>query len=203
MEIHVITDGNQSIAELTNRLLLLHEEVDYIHIREKTKTVTEQMIIVSNLIKQGVPKEKLVINDRLDVALLNNIPNVHLPGHSFSIDDVKKFNSTLKVGSSVHSLEEAVSSEKSGADYVIFGHIFETNSKENLAPRGIEQLREITEHIQIPVVAIGGIEPLTVKELKHIKLKGVAIMSYVMKNKDPILAITELKKSLERGDDVE
>lgn len=199
MEIHVITDGKQSIDDLIKRIMICHEKVDYIHIRERNKTASELMDIVSKLITLGVPKEKLVINDRLDVALLNHIPNVHLPGHSFSIEDVKTFNSLLKVGSSVHSLEEALMCEKAGADYVMFGHIFETNSKENLAPRGIEQLREILEKIQIPVIAIGGINPSKINELKCLKLKGVAVMSYVMKSDDPISALKELRKSIAKG----
>lgn len=199
MEIHVITDGKQSTVELTNRLLFMHKEVDYIHIRERNKTASELMSIVTKLIEQGVPKEKLVINDRLDVALLNHIPNVHLPGHSFSTEKVKKYNSSLRIGSSVHSLEEALMCEKAGADYVIYGHIFKTNSKENLAPRGVKQLREILEKIEIPVIAIGGIDPSNISELKGLKLKGIAVMSYVMQSDDPITALKELRKSIAEG----
>ncbi|MBM7604049.1 thiazole tautomerase (transcriptional regulator TenI) [Metabacillus crassostreae] len=199
MEIHVITDGKQSIDDLVKRIMICHEKVDYIHIRERNKTASELMDIVSKLITLGVPKEKLVINDRLDVAILNHTPNVHLPGHSFSIEDVKRFNSTLRVGSSVHSVEEALICEKAGADYVIFGHIFETNSKQNLAPRGVKQLREILEKIEIPVIAIGGIDPSNISELKGLKLKGIAVMSYVMQSDDPNTALKKLRKSIAKG----
>lgn len=200
VEFHVITDGTQSVGDLTKRLVMIHKDVDYIHIREKTKPATDLMRLVANLLSQGVPREKLVMNDRLDVALLHKIPNVHLPGHSFSIEQVKGFDSSLRIGRSVHSLEEARLCEEAGADYLLFGHIFQTNSKATLTPRGVDQLAEICEVIQIPVIAIGGIIPETIKELKRTKVHGVAVMSYVMASHDPIQAISNLKGRLIEGD---
>lgn len=194
LEIHVITDGKQTVKDLAKRILMFHEEVNYIHIREKEKSVSALMEIVSILLSNGVPKRKLVINDRLDVALLNEVPNVHLPGHSFSIEKVKTYESFLRVGRSVHSLQEAVECERAGADYLLFGHIFETSSKANLKPRGVHQLAEICETVQIPVIAIGGIVPETVHNLSNVKLSGVAVMSYVMANDNPLRAIEILKR---------
>jgi thiazole tautomerase (transcriptional regulator TenI) len=198
LEIHVITDGKQTVEELTKRILMIHDETDYIHIREKTKSASEIMEIVAFLLNNGVPKRKLVINDRLDVALLNQLSNVHLPGHSFSIEKVKQMDTSLRVGRSIHSLQEAIECENAGADYLLFGHIFETNSKANLTPRGIRQLAEICENVQIPVIAIGGIVPETVSKLSDVKLSGVAVMSYVMASDEPIRALLELKRSIGR-----
>jgi thiazole tautomerase (transcriptional regulator TenI) len=175
---------------------MIHEEADYIHIREKTKSASQIMEIVFLLLNNGVPKRKIVINDRLDVALLNQLPNVHLPGHSFSIEKVKQMAPSLRVGRSVHSLQEAIECELAGADYLLFGHIFETNSKVNLTPRGILQLAEICKTVQIPVIAIGGIVPETVSKLSGVKLSGVAVMSYVMASDEPIRALLELKESI-------
>ncbi|MGM0874640.1 MAG: thiamine phosphate synthase [Bacillota bacterium] len=196
MEIHVITDGKQTVKELTKRILMIHEETDYIHIREKTKSSSEIMEIVSLLLNNGVPKRKLVINDRLDVALLNQLSNVHLPGHSFSIEKVKQMDTSLRVGRSVHSLQEAIECENAGADYLLFGHIFVTNSKANLTPRGVIQLAEICQSVQIPVIAIGGIVPETISQLSGVKLSGVAVMSYVMASDEPNCALLELKRSI-------
>ncbi|WP_251525326.1 thiamine phosphate synthase [Metabacillus litoralis] len=199
LEIHIITDGKQPVGELTKRILMIHEEADYIHIREKKKSASEIMEIVSILISNGVSKSKLVINDRLDVALVNQLPNIHLPGHSFSVGKVRELEPSLRIGRSVHSLSEALESEKDGADYLLFGHVFETNSKANLTPRGIKQLAEICQSVQIPVIAIGGIVPNTISKLPGVNVSGIAVMSYVIASEDPHHALLEIKDSLSKG----
>ena len=196
LEIHVISDGKQTVCELTKRIVMIHDEVDYIHIREKTKSVSEILEIVSILLNNGVPKSKLVINDRLDVALLHEIPNVHLPGHSFPIEKVRRMNPDLRIGRSVHSLQEAIECEKAGADYLLFGHIFPTNSKPNLAPRGVQQVAEICQSVRIPVIAIGGIIPTNIPKLSGMNLSGIAVMSYVIASDNPKNALQELRLSL-------
>ncbi|WP_175638308.1 thiamine phosphate synthase [Metabacillus schmidteae] len=200
MEFHVITDGKQTIAELIKRLSIIHNEVDYIHIREKTKSASDIMLLVSELVAKGVQKEKLVINDRMDVAILQNIPNLHLPSHSFSIQEVKKYRPAFRIGRSIHSLEEAIQCEKEGADYLLYGHIFETTCKVDLLPRGVEQLKIICENVKVPVIAIGGITPVTIDQLKGTNVYGVAVMSYIMQNKDPKQALIKLKEKSNRGE---
>jgi thiazole tautomerase (transcriptional regulator TenI) len=196
LEIHVISDGKQTVRELTKRIVMIHDEVDYIHIREKAKSVSEIMEIVSLLLNYGVPKSKLVINDRLDVELLHEIPNVHLPGHSFAIEKVRRMNPNLRIGRSVHSLQEAIECENAGADYLLFGHIFPTNSKPNLAARGVQQVAEICQSVRIPVIAIGGIIPTTIPKLSGVNLSGIAVMSYVIASDNPQNALQELRLSL-------
>jgi len=197
MEFHVITDGKQTIDELISRLSIIHTEVDYIHIREKTKSASDMMELLSVLVGKGVPKEKLVINDRMDVAVLQNIPNLHLPSHGFSIQEVKKYRPSFRIGRSIHSLEEAIQCESEGADYLLYGHIFETTCKADLLPRGVEQLKDICQNVKIPVIAIGGITPETIDQLNQTNVHGVAVMSYVMESKDPKSALMKLKEVVE------
>jgi len=194
VEFHVITDGKQTIEELIKRLSMIHSDVDYIHIREKTKSAADIMKIVSSLVAKGIPKEKLVVNDRMDVAVLHNIPNLHLPSHGFSIQEVKKFRPSFRIGRSIHSLEEAILCERDGADYLLYGHIFETSSKADLLPRGVERLEQICNNVNIPVIAIGGITPDTIERLRQTNVNGVAVMSYVMGSSDPKHALMKLKE---------
>lgn len=196
LEIHVITDGVQTVKEIIKKILMIHEEVDFLHIREKTKSASEVMEIVSALLENGVSRDKIIINDRLDVVQLQQLSNIHLPGNSFSIQTVKEFMPSLKIGRSVHTLEEAIASEKAGADYLMFGHLFATKSKANLPPRGVELLEDICRSVSIPVIAIGGIVPETVSKLSNIKLGGMAIMSYVMASDNPSFALQQIKESL-------
>ncbi|APH05898.1 thiazole tautomerase TenI [Bacillus weihaiensis] len=202
MELHVITDGKQTIESLTEKILMIHREVDFIHIREKQKSAAEIMEIVTKLREKGVPTDKLIVNDRLDVALLQGLSRVHLPGSSFSIQEVKHYQPTIRIGRSVHSIEEAKKSEQDGADYLLYGHIFSTHSKEGLEPRGIDELKKICRSVSIPVIAIGGMTAETIKLIPD-KVHGVAVMSSVMGSDDPLQAVKHLKKSRvkEEGED--
>ena len=85
------------------------------------------------------------------------------------------------VGSSVHSLEQALKAYRLGADYVTAGHIFATDCKKGLAPRGLEFLKSVCENIDIPVYAIGGISEENIKQVLDCGAAGACIMSGLMK----------------------
>jgi thiamine-phosphate pyrophosphorylase len=87
----------------------------------------------------------------------------------------------LVLGVSVHSSEEAIEAEKLGAQYLIAGHVFETECKPGLKARGIEFIQKVCESVKIPVIAIGGITPNNLNEVLNTKVFGVAVMSYGMK----------------------
>lgn len=199
INIHIVTDGKKTVTQLVHILTAIHTEVETIQIREKSKSAAELMKLVNGLVKNGVPKKKLIINDRVDVALLCDIQTVHLPGHSFSVDQLKAHLPLLKAGCSVHSLGEAKMAEDQGADYLIFGHVFQTNSKANLPARGILQLDEICRSINIPVIAIGGVSPSTISDLTKVNPHGCAVMSYVLDHQNPIEAVRELKIKILEG----
>ena len=88
---------------------------------------------------------------------------------------------TIRTGVSVHSLSEAVSAEKKGADFLIAGHIFQTDCKKDLAPRGVKFLTEIVSNVEIPVYAIGGINPQNEHLIYECGANGICIMSGYMK----------------------
>ncbi|QBK24682.1 thiazole tautomerase TenI [Ureibacillus thermophilus] len=193
MELHAITDGKKESRELKEIIISISPVVDYIHIREKNKPPGEIVALIEELLNAGVPKEKLVINDRLDIALLTGIPNVHLPGNGLPAEKVKTAYPHMKVGVSIHSIEKAKNAEKSGADYCFFGHIFETDSKKGMAGRGTDALGEIVEQVKIPVIAIGGITPDNAVKVLEKKVQGIAVMSYIFSANQPKEAATFLK----------
>lgn len=199
MELHAITDGKKASRELKEIIISIFTLVDYIHIREKNKPSGEIAALVEELLNAGVPKEKLVINDRLDIALLTGIPNVHLPGNGLPVNKVKMAYPHMKVGVSIHSLEEAKGAEKSGADYCFFGHIFETDSKKGMAGRGTDALSEIVEQVKIPVMAIGGITTDNAVKVLEKKVQGIAVMSYIFSANQPKEAATLLKNIVCKG----
>lgn len=106
---------------------------------------------------------RVLVNDRLDVALAANAAGVHLGENSLPLEAVSGWRRAsgrldFLIGVSCHSLEAARAAERGAADYIFFGPVFETPSKAAFgAPQGIESLREICTAVQIPVLAIGGI----------------------------------------------
>lgn len=90
-----------------------------------------------------------------------------------------------RLGASCHSAEDAKLAESLGCTYVSFGHVFETDCKKGLAPRGLSMLEEVSRSVDIPVYAIGGISPSNFGEALGFGAAGVCIMSGFMKCADP------------------
>jgi len=97
------------------------------------------------------------------------------------------------IGASTHSLEEAVEAERLGASYITAGHIFATDCKPNLAPKGLNMLINISKAVHIPVYAIGGITPENANELAKAGAEGACIMSGFMQCEDPLQYMQSFK----------
>ncbi len=186
MKLIAVTDGRQSVDELASTIITIKDYFDFVHIRERSKKSRELVRLLHLLDEGKVSKEKIVINDRLDFALLYGIPNVHLPGHGLPVQAVKKHYPQLNVGCSVHSLGEAIQAERDGADYVLYGHCFETECKQGLPPNGIGLLSEIVQALRIPVHAIGGITPDRVSLIKSAGAGAIAVMSGIFSAQDQV-----------------
>ena len=131
----------------------VRDGIEMIQVREKDLEAQQLYELVCRVrdIAAGT-STKILVNDRLDVALAAGIDGVHLPGQGLPTAKVRPLVRTL--GRSVHSADEAIAAEAGGADFVIFGPIFETPGKN---PVGLEALRAVTQAVKIPVLAIGGI----------------------------------------------
>ncbi|MDR0124634.1 thiazole tautomerase TenI [Bacillus zhangzhouensis] len=199
MELHAVTNDSFPVNELIKQIKAIESEVDFIHIRERSKTASELVDLVKQLRSEGVPKEKLVINDRVDVALLTNIHRVHLPGHSFSPKELRQKFPHLHAGVSVHSIEEAKAAEENGAEYVMFGHVYNTSCKPGLKARGVKLVEELTSALSIPVVVIGGLTPDRIPELLHVNVKGIAVMSGIFTHHQPRIMAQAFSEKLKEN----
>lgn len=195
--IHVISTGKQTIEQFSQIASRIHEYVDFIHVREKERSAKEIAEIIHLLIEKGVPLRKIVVNDRVDVAAVMSVKGVQLAYHSLQVSEVKKAFPGLQIGKSVHSLEEAIEAQQQGADYVLFGHIFATASKPDLYPRGITQLKQLVEQVDIPVVAIGGITPNNTAEVIRAGASGIAVMSGILQAEDPLAVVKTYRERIE------
>ncbi|MTI66263.1 MAG: thiamine phosphate synthase [Firmicutes bacterium] len=157
--------------------------VDFIILREKDLEYKELYSIASeikNIIKDK--KTRLIINGNIDV-----VKNLNLDGYHTGFNEFVRESITWNglVGVSIHSLEEAIIAEKKGADYLLAGHVFKTDCKKGLTPRGVEFIKELTRKVKIPVIAIGGIKPYNVKKVISAGAYGIAVMSSIMMDENP------------------
>ena len=91
---------------------------------------------------------------------------------------IKKYK---RIGVSIHSLEEAKDVESLGASYIVAGHIFETDCKKALEPRGVNFIKELSSILTIPIFAIGGINEENSSLVLNSGAFGVCMMSSLMK----------------------
>jgi thiamine-phosphate diphosphorylase len=156
-----------------------------IMLREKDLPLDEYEVLARNIDsicqKYDVP---LIINQNLSVAAQLKIGFVQL-----SMPNLRKYSGDLQlfnqIGASVHSVEEATEAVTLGATYLIAGHIFSTDSKKGVPPRGLRFLKQVCGAVSIPVFAIGGITRYDVNAIKSTGAKGVCIMSEAMTCETP------------------
>ncbi|CAI2719622.1 thiamine phosphate synthase [Nitrospina watsonii] len=120
---------------------------------------------------------RLYINDRLDIALMTGADGVHLPEAGLPAGEVKARYPHLLVGVSTHSWEAARQAQEAGADYITFSPIYDTPSKREYgAPQGLDALKEVTERVHIPVLALGGINLTRIPEVRRHGAYGAALI---------------------------
>jgi thiamine-phosphate pyrophosphorylase len=143
----------------------------------------------------------LIVNDRVDVALAVGADAVQRTGTSLPVEDIRAIaDKRLKIGVSVHSLEDAVEAELKGADWVIFGPIYDTPSKRPYGPpQGLERLTRVARQVRLPVIAIGGITPDRVREALSAGARGVAVISAIIAAESPADATRRFLDALDRG----
>ena len=162
---------------------LLDVGVPAIQLREKDLSDAEYIKLAEPLCTLcHTYSAQLFINSRIEIAMNVGADGLHLPGDSASVEKViEETNRRFIIGSSVHTLAEAKQRETEGADFITYSPIYPTLSKPDYGPVvGVEGLRSITEGINIPVFALGGITPERVSECLDAGAYGVAIMSGVM-----------------------
>lgn len=195
-ELHVISDGHMSLSQFAEIAGRIHPYVDAIHIREKQRTALEVWDGVQLLLQHGVPAPKITINDRMDVAWASRIGAVHLANHSIPLHYLHRLPHALRIGKSIHSVEEAKDGASAGADYLFFGHVYDSGSKPSVLPRGLRQLQGVTAAVDIPVIAIGGIGIDQIDEVLDHGARGVAVIRSILHAEDPEQMAMEMARKI-------
>ena len=168
------------VCQLRPEAIILREkdlsETEYAKLAEEVYIITTSYDV------------RLIVHTYINVARELGINTVHMSLHNMReyrkefIDNVNKINN-IKTGCSIHSVEEAVEARNMGASYITAGHVYATDCKKGLAPRGLDFLKNVCDSVDIPVYAIGGIDidDGRRKEVKKYGAAGSCIMSGMMK----------------------
>jgi thiamine-phosphate pyrophosphorylase len=172
--------GGVSVVQIREKTA---DTLDFYNLALKVKEITE---------KHDVP---LIINDRVDVALAVDADGVHVGQSDMPCDVTRALVGHNKiVGVSAATIEEAKKAEKDGADYIGAGAVFPTATKDDAPKITKKDLKEIVDSIDIPVVAIGGINMNNAHELNDTGIAGLSVVSAIMSSQNPKKSSEELLK---------
>ena len=196
--VYLVTDRrNKTDEEFLN---IIEEAIKggttIVQLREKTAS-TKEFYDLALKVKEitsryGVP---LLINDRIDIALAVGSEGVHIGQDDMPADIAREIIGEDKIlGVSASTVEEAKKAEIDSADYIGSGAVFPTSTKDDADSVSKEELKEIVDSIDIPVVAIGGITIENAHTLKASGIAGFSVVSAIMSAEDPKEASEKLKE---------
>ena len=157
-----------------------------VQLRNKPAGARELLHQTEAILRLAPPDARVLVNDRVDVALLAGAHGVHLGQDDLSVEAARSIlGSQAIIGFSTHNLTQALQADQMPVDYVAVGPIFLTRSKQNPDPvLGLEAFRAICGRVQKPVVAIGGITFDTGPEVFEAGATGIAVISDLLRDPD-------------------
>jgi len=193
----VVTDRHQTngrpLVPLLQRVFTAGAPA--IQLRERDISARELVMLAREV--QAVPAScsfQLLINDRIDVALALEGVGVHLRSNSLPVSVARQLLGAQRLlGISVHAVEEVLSAQSQGADYIILGPIYETPSKQMFGPPlGIHTLEQACQLVRIPIIGIGGVTAARAREMRRVGAFGVAVIKAILGADDVESATREL-----------
>lgn len=170
--------GGTTVVQLREKTA---DTLDFYNLALKVKEITS---------RYDVP---LIINDRVDIALAIDADGVHVGQSDMPCDIARKLIGDEKIlGVSANTIEEAKKAERDGADYIGTGAVFPTSTKDDADSVSKKELIDIVESINIPVVAIGGINTENAHELAGTGIAGLSVVSAIMSSDNPKKSSEEL-----------
>jgi len=199
--LHVLTDTGlqKRYSHIELAEMAIAGGADAIQFRQKHGSTREMIETACRMrelcVKAGVT---FIVNDRVDIAIASKADGVHLGQDDFPIALARRILGNDKIiGGSAGNIDEAVNCADEGADYIGFGPVFQTSSKKDAGPAaGIEGIKSLFGRINIPVIAIGGINSGNVSLITGAGAYGIAVISAVCCAEDPTSATELLKEAL-------
>lgn len=190
MLLYAVTDRawlkeNEALVSVCKEVL--ENGATFLQIREKDLDA-ESFEQEANALKElcAVYRVPFVVNDSVEIAVSIDADGVHVGQSDIKGRDIRAMIGKDKIlGISAGTVAEAVAAEKAGADYIGVGAVFATSTKKNARNLSVEQLKEISDSVSIPVVAIGGINASNITELCGSGVDGVAVVSAIFAAEHP------------------
>ncbi len=173
-----------------------------VQLREKDLGVRDLLALAAPLrVATRRHGARLLINDRADVALAVGADGVQRTGDSLPVGALRRIGpAPFLIGASVHADAEARAAAGDGADFLVFGPVYETPSKRAYGPpQGLAALRRVVAAVDRPVIAIGGITPPRVAEVLGAGAAGVAVISAILAAERPADATKSFLDALGRA----
>ena len=174
--------------------------VGMVQLREKDCPAGELLSLAREL--RGVTESRalLIVNDRVDIALLSGADGVQLGENGLDAASARRLvGSEMLIGRSVHSVEGAVKAESTGADFLVLGTIFETSSHPGADTGGLDLVRNVTGRVRIPIIGIGGISESNVAGLVESGAAGAAVITAISMARHPKAASSRLAKTMRQA----
>ena len=164
----------------------------------KRKSIYETAVRLAGIAAQA--KACFVVNDHADIAAASGADGVHLGQDDLPIEYARKLlGNDKRIGISTHSLDQARRAEAAGADYIGFGPIFRTSTKDAGTMQGVQNLIVVRNSINIPVIAIGGINQANVEFVLRAGADGAAVISAVLSTDDIHRASEEMLRIMRKS----
>jgi thiamine-phosphate pyrophosphorylase len=195
LSLYLVTDKSDDVEKFLKTIEeAIKGGVTVVQIREKTAETLDfynlALKVKEITTKYDVP---LIINDRVDVALAVDADGVHVGQSDMPCDVTRKLIGEDKIlGVSAATIDEARKAQEDGADYIGTGAVFPTATKDDAPKVTKQELKEIVESIDIPVVAIGGISKDNAHELLDTGIAGLSVVSAIMSSENPKKSSEEL-----------
>ena len=197
LSLYLVTDKSDDVEKFLKTIEeAIKGGVSVVQIREKTADTLDfynlALKVKEITSKYNVP---LIINDRVDIALAIDADGVHVGQSDMPCDVTRRLIGEDKIlGISAATVDEAQKAEKDGADYIGTGAVFPTATKDDAPSVTKEELKEVVESINIPVVAIGGINLENAHQLVDTGIAGLSVVSAIMSSENPKKSSQELLK---------
>lgn len=193
----VVTDRHQTNGRPLVSILqrVLSAAVPIVQLRERDLSARELVTLAREVqALTASRRSQLLINDRIDVALAFEGAGVHLRSNSLPVSAARRLlGSQRLLGISAHTVEEGLSAQSQGADYIVFGPIYETPSKQMFGPPlGIHTLEKACRLIRIPIIGIGGVTAARAREMRRAGAFGAAVITAILGADDIESATREL-----------
>ena len=174
--------------------------VPAMQLRERDLPTGELLPLAQEIHSLTVPRSvPLILNDRVDLVLALNLDGVHIRANSLPVSVARRpIGPNRLIGVSTHSVEAVQQANHDGADYIIFGPIFDTPSKRSFGtPLGLDVLADVCRNSMVPIFAIGGITSERVRDVRRAGAHGVAVIGALLTSVDISSAIREFNTALQ------